>query len=169
MRHTVLACAAAMLIATPALGQDRLTEMINRLDLNQDGGVDAAEIEQARLNAFATADANGDAVIDAAEVEQLRANLGQMGFAGGAGGERPRFARRRNGGDNANGQAPEMDPFARLDANTDGVISLDEYLGQPARILQADSNGDGVVTAEELQTQMSGMRERMRNFRQEQQ
>lgn len=51
---------------------------------------------------------------------------------------------------------PARDPFARADANGDGVITRDEYLAEvDARFAKMDANKDGKISADE-RPQMGG-------------
>ncbi len=129
---------------------DRIASLIERLDLNGDGGIDASEVEQARVEAFATMDLNADGFVERSEAEDL------VDAAGLGAGERAgRFGR------------GNRDPFARLDSNDDGMVSRDEYVGQPVRIMNADADGDGIVTSAEMETMITSLRGRFGGGRQQ--
>ncbi len=141
----VIAGLTAGAVAQPhERGRKFLDTLFERVDVDVDGKISASEIESTRLTAFQTADANADGVIDDAEIEALKA----------ADAERPPRPRGRG----RKGDGEGRDPMARLDANDDGLITQDEFLERPMRVLEFDADGDGAVTQEEVR---DGMRARI--------
>jgi len=132
-RIFALAVAAATAVAAPALaGPGNGDRMIERMDLNGDGAVSAAEAGALRAVRFLSMDANGDGVVTEAEmVERIRARI------------EARVAKR----------------FARLDRNGDGRIDRDEFeLIGAERFARLDADGDGVASGDELRAAMQHRR-----------
>lgn len=160
-RPLLIAAALVCVMAAPALAQapahghggPRHGAMLRGFDANQDGQITRAEVD-ARIQAdFAAADANRNGSLDQAELtahrearmaerraamEAYRAQSGQAAPPAGQAGRR----------------APP-DPaavFARLDWDANGAVDSAEFAAMPrAMMARADRNGDGVVSAEELQ------------------
>lgn len=147
----IAGCAVAA-AAQPGGRGERASEFLNamfeRLDSDASGAITAEEIATARLSVFQTADANADGVVDAAEVDALKQ----------ADPERSQRTGRGPGGRGPRGQGSDGDPFARIDANDDGLISQDEFVERPMRVLEFDADADGAVTQDEVR---EGMRARM--------
>lgn len=149
----VIAGLAAGAAAQPhERGQKFLDSLFERIDTDVDGVISAAEIERTRLTAFQTADANADGVVDSDEIDALK----------DADVERPPRPQGRFRGRKGDGEG--RDPMARLDANADGLITQDEFVDRPMRVLEFDADGDGAVTQEEVR---EGMRARMAERRAE--
>ncbi len=139
-------------------------EMVDRMmenDLNGDGVLTQDEIPEQLARMLTGADLNGDGAIDRNELQQAMQNMRGAGGRGGFGGP---------GGGNFGGPGGDPDAMSRqimsLDRNGDGTISADELNPQMARMLQgADTNGDGVLDAKEIRIYMETSRQRMQQFR----
>lgn len=152
--------ALALVMAAPALAAPD----------GKRGGYDSAEpMARADVMAkanerFAKIDANNDGVIDAAEIaahrEQMRAaraeRLASMSEEDKAkmqerrGMMKQRWAKRGGTSDPARVGRGKGDWLARLDTNGDGLISRDEFVApMMSRFDRMDANNDGIVTAEE--------------------
>jgi Ca2+-binding EF-hand superfamily protein len=129
-------------------GADRVKELIERLDRNGNGVIDKDELPEGWGERIGPADTNGDGVITPEELEGLMGGGGRPGPEGGEGdGERPP----RRDGNRGRGLVE------RLDRNGNGVIDKDELPeGWGRRIGGADTNGDGVITPEELEGFLGG-------------
>ena len=122
--------------------------MTQRLDRNQNGRIEVAELTERQRARLAPADANRDGVL---APEELRAAF-----------EARRAAMRAQMDTNRDGtispderraafEARSAARFARLDANGDGAATAAEVGAQRwSRIGRADANNDGRVTRDEL-------------------
>lgn len=99
-----------------------MQKIFDRLDADKDGKISTAEAAAAGARAaqIMAADANNDGFVT---LDELKA-----------------YARQQ--------QATNM--FSRLDKNNDGALDAAELGRRGARILQADKDGDGKVTLQEL-------------------
>ena len=127
-RTLILACSIAALAACNAAaqsGRGDLSTVIARADANGDGAVDRSELLAARADACARLDRNGDGVFTTDELPERALN-------------RPRIQQ-------------AVAAARAFDANGDGAISRTEFVEGPTPAFDlADGNGDGVVTAQEL-------------------
>ena len=134
LKHIV----AAVLLAAAncaAFAQEgpRPGAMFENADANHDGSIARDEFIAARAEAFAKLDQNSDGVIDDAD----RRNPPREG-----------------------GRGERM--MARVDANSDGKISKDEFVnGATPMFDRADTDGNGALDARELEA----VRERARKMR----
>ncbi|WP_165982760.1 EF-hand domain-containing protein [Dankookia rubra] len=111
--------------------------MFNQVDANKDGKVTWDEAWVFIQQRFAAADPDKDGSLTQKEMEAARLRPGRAGPDGGHMG--PRHA-----------QMIGM-MFRGLDANRDGVVTLEEIRPMAeARFRAFDVNGDGVVTKDEL-------------------
>ena len=125
-----------------------------QFDANKDGQVTRAEIEAGLAAEFHSADSNGDGRLDATEyqkfVETRRAE------------RKARLAAwRAQAGDSTQEQAPpspaSYDTMKRIDWNLDGYVTPDEFGGRVrALAMRADRDGNGTVSAEEMQKSSTG-------------
>lgn len=111
--------------------------LITAIDANQDGVIDASEINQA-ATAIASLDTNGDGQVTSDEARPQRPDGAPARGPGGPGG--PGGAQRR--------PAPPL--AIALDANSDQVLDATEIANAPAALATLDANADGQLTAEEL-------------------
>lgn len=127
---TTLATLAALSIGagTAAAGpfQGRL---LQRLDTNQDGGVDRGEFETAMANRFVRLDANRDGALDTDEIEIAR----------------ERVARRLDAA-----MTVAENRMEKRDTDGDGKISRAEFVRVPALFDLADKDRDGRLDKDEL-------------------
>ena len=105
-----------------AIGKgDRL---FNKLDADSNGVIELAEVHQNKESQFAKIDRNSNGYLEAEELEAKRARVQQ--------------------------RLADMDIFANLDKNDDGVVSLDEYLQSTSIIDLADGDDSGDVDKDEF-------------------
>ncbi|MFT5130630.1 MAG: Ca2+-binding EF-hand superfamily protein [Rhodothermales bacterium] len=123
-------------------GMMRMLPVIKALDKDADGTISAEEIASASA-ALKSIDKDGDGAISP---EEMRPDFAAM-RGGRDGGDQAR------GGDAGRGGDSFKDRMMNLDANKDGKLAGDEIPEQMReRMLErADSNGDGVLDAEELE------------------
>jgi hypothetical protein len=108
---------------------------------------------------FDRIDTNNDGMIDAAEMtahrEQMKARMAERRVAREASATDEQKARwRERRGDHsgwvAKGAGERGNWFARMDANNDGMISREEFAAPALKMFdRADADGDGIVTPEE--------------------
>ncbi len=131
---------------TPGMGMMR-GMMFWFLDRNDDGFVDAAEVDKFRTKLFERHDPNGDGVVTREEMQESRAAMGGgMGNRAGHGGGQEHS---REGGQGAEHGGGGM--FARLDADGNGEVTLAEFLASEPRMFnRADADSDGRVSRAEM-------------------
>lgn len=117
--------------------EGRINAMFERLDLNKDGAVDAAEIVAARQIRFEASDANGDGKLTS---EELQA------------------AHQKRAAEQAERHSSRM--IKRLDEDGDGAITKAEFDAKAdrrgARMLKRlDADGDGKITKAEAEAAKS--------------
>jgi Ca2+-binding EF-hand superfamily protein len=145
---------------TRAEAQTKAAEMFARMDLNNDGKLDAGDRAVMIGRRFDAMDANHDGVLSRQEF--LDAHQKMMGGAGHDGGPmHERMERGPEGGpmgiDHPGGGHPGrgMKMMERMDANGDHAITRDEFLaGALKRFDAADANHDGKLTPEERRAAM---------------
>jgi hypothetical protein len=138
----VVVAAAALALAPERRG-------LASIDLNQDGQIVNAEVQQSARQRFAGLDSNKD---------------GRLTGEEWPGGRHGRRGGRHQGGDDfalpaaqpaAAAPVATSRPFRRgwaaADLDADGALTLREfYARHAARVGRADANGDGTISAEEL-------------------
>lgn len=134
---------------------------LTRFDQNNDGQLERNELPQHFDSLFSKADADGSGAVTRQEIEAVRGRAPEGSFAMGRG----------PGG--VHGQSPHR-PGAFLpgpseimrhwDKNGDNQLTTDELPAGPgrSRLASADSNGDGIITLQELEA--SGQRMHNRGF-----
>jgi Ca2+-binding EF-hand superfamily protein len=106
--------------------------MLGAADYNGDNTVTRAEVEQLRTEEFNWRDRNGDGFLDRADASPTRQRMAELRGDD----ERPRRGRRG---------------MARLDANDDQRISLEEFVSGQGRMFERlDTNGDDAISPDEL-------------------
>ena len=137
-RHAAFALIAAVTVAAaaaPALAEGQCghgERMLQRLDLNGDGGITSGEAGAVGAVRFLRLDTDGDGVIT--ENEMLAA-------------AQQRIARRI------------AKKFARMDLNGDDRVERAEFDDRgAARFARLDSDGDGQVSQEEIRARPHGWR-----------
>jgi Ca2+-binding EF-hand superfamily protein len=138
---TKVAIAAVLLLPSCiALSQSREGDALEQADANQDGKVTRQEYVDARATQFARMDRNGDGVVDDADSRE-RANQSAVG---------KRMAAAMRG---------------RIDTNSDGKISKDEFVNAPTMLFDRfDADKNGELDAKELEA-ARGAAERLRERR----
>jgi Ca2+-binding EF-hand superfamily protein len=132
MKRRFQVCAAAVImLASPALAQLSASQTIGYLDLDKDGKVSLNEyltFQQPRLSQY---DANGNGRLSR---DEFKASLAPAA------------------------QKSARESFRVFDANKDGGLSQEEFLGYHAFVFKNyfDSNKDGFITAEEWRKVMGG-------------
>ena len=116
--------------------------MLGAADYNGDNTVTRAEVERLQAEEFAFRDRNGDGFLDIQDASPTRQRLREMRSDE----ERPRRGRRA---------------MARIDADDDGRISRDEFVGRQGRVFERlDANGDDAVSADELDAALEARQSR---------
>jgi Ca2+-binding EF-hand superfamily protein len=138
---TKVATAAVLTFAScVALAQSRDGIAIEQADANQDGKVTRQEYVDARSAQFARMDRNGDGVVDEADSRE-RADQSAVG---------KRVAAAMRG---------------RIDANSDGKISKDEFVSAPTTMFDRfDADKNSELDAKELEAARAAA-ERLRERR----
>lgn len=130
MRTMLITAAALALVAGVAFahGHAGIGEHFSQADSNSDGTVTRAEFDQARAAMFARLDADSDGQLERGEHRRMgRGRHGEHGMQRGHG-EHARMA----------------------DSNNDGAVTRDEFLARPLEMFaRLDANSDGVISAEE--------------------
>ena len=136
-RTTVILC-VLLLGAGRAAAADRegAREFFRRIDTNGDRKIEFSEIQAARAKLFDRMDTNRNGILEADELKVAA--------------ERAK-ARRGNG---PRAQLADLQTRkAEMDINHDGAISRDEFASFiPARLAQADANGDHALSLLELRS-----------------
>jgi Ca2+-binding EF-hand superfamily protein len=129
-------------------------------DANGDGKLSKAELPERMQGLFDRADENKDGFLTVDEIRKFAAAQtapadgprGPEGRRGDGPGRRPGEGRDMN--------FIRMDPvLAAVDTNGDGVLSAEEIRNAASSIRKLDIDGDGKVTREELMTAMRRQRE----------
>jgi Ca2+-binding EF-hand superfamily protein len=138
---TKVSIATVLLISSSAaLGQSRDGGAIEQADANKDGKVTRQEYIDARAAQFARMDRNGDGLVDDADLRERpdQSFLGKRAAAAMRG---------------------------RIDANSDGKISKDEFVKAPTTMFDRfDADKNSELDAKELEA-ARGAAERMRERR----
>ncbi|MDB5697238.1 MAG: signal transduction protein [Alphaproteobacteria bacterium] len=151
MDKRLAAGAAALLALGVGVGIAAAPDRDLRGDVNGDGAVTLAEMQQSAAQRFQKLDVNHDGKVTQAERDARRAE-----FAGKRGGHREHGAdgvgeHRGRGGHGGHDGPHRGERFAALDANHDGVVTLAEFTAPAAeRMQRIDANRDGKVTLAEF-------------------
>ncbi|MBF0624244.1 MAG: EF-hand domain-containing protein [Magnetococcales bacterium] len=127
-------------------------ELIGKLDQNGDGALGVDEAEGPMADRFSETDTDGNGLLSSEELgaameafhNEIRSRMGGGGMKG-----------------MAMGQPPSVDDLlADLDANADGVLSLDEARGPMVEDFDnADTDDDGVLSRNELEERLEELEE----------
>ena len=125
--------------------------IVEALDANHDGVIDATEIANASV-ALKALDKNGDGRLTADEFRPPRPN-GPPGSQQGDRKGAPSANQQGSPGSGPQGEhhgPPPLPVVQSLDANHDGVIDASEMANAPAALKTLDKNGDGKLTRDEF-------------------
>ncbi|GJL96757.1 MAG: hypothetical protein DHS20C06_05740 [Hyphobacterium sp.] len=130
-------------------GPARAMMMLRAADADGDNHITLAEVQTLQAEMFEWMDRNGDGVLSSADRSPMHQRLASIHEAESDGEHQGRRRGRRGGA------------HEDRDANGDGEISRDEFLGGENRIFERlDSNGDSVISPDELDTAVESARER---------
>jgi EF hand domain-containing protein len=117
---------------------DELTAMLMAFDKNKDGKLTKKEVPERLQGVFARADADKDGVLTADEIKKTAA-------------AQPQPTAMRPEGRRGEGGGPPPDVlFLALDQDRDGALSADEIAAAPAALKKLDTNGDGMLSLNEV-------------------
>jgi hypothetical protein len=139
--------------------------LLQALDVNHDGVIDADEIENASA-ALRSLDKNGDGKLTPDELRPARPPQDGDGRPPGSSPGDLQDASNTNSvpdgsGPSRHGHRPPPSPlFLALDANHDGVIDADEIANASNALKTLDKNGDGKLTQDELRPPQDGGNDR---------
>jgi len=152
--------------APPTDQPSRGARLIERFDENGDGKLSQSEIPEMMAERLSSADLDGDGFITAAEFDSSgrRGRDGREGRRGrggdGADGGDDRGRRGEDGGRRGRRMPDPAQAFERYDANDDGKLSREELPERLAeRMMEADLDKDGFLTAEEMKKAEAKRRE----------
>ena len=121
---------------------DELTTTLMGFDADKDGRLTRAEVPERFQGLFERADANKDGVLTPAEIRASAAPQDQSSPAARGGGAEGR----------GRGGFVFPDPLVMaLDSDHDNVLSATEIVAAAKALLTLDRNGDGQLTADEIQ------------------
>ena len=155
MRPTLIAAAVMAVASTaghvgPALaqGEGPGVHFVENWDLDGDGTVTLAELEEHRADVFYMFDENEDGMLAAAEYtlfdETRAADMANNGGVHGQG-------KGQGNGQGAMQRASDGMSLAFNDTDGDGAVSEAEFIGKSGDWMELlDRNGDGVVTTDDF-------------------
>jgi Ca2+-binding EF-hand superfamily protein len=118
-------------------------------DANGDGKLSKAELPERMQGLFSRGDENKDGFLASDEIRKIATAQAAPAQPAGPGG--PGGPEGRRGGFGGDVNPIRMDPvFAIVDADGDGVITVEEVGGSPKALRKLDTNGDGKVTPDEV-------------------
>lgn len=152
--------------------QERSDKMFARMDANSDGKIDQADREARRAERFARLDTDKDGQISEAEYAAKHARHGMRGDQANAAGANTAgakpagdHARHRGHGMRGMGMGGGM-IAAMADTNKDGAITRAEFdAGVKAHFARMDANADGMVSVEERKAAHEQMRAKFKAAR----
>ena len=163
------AAAALALVAggtAMALGGHHGARGIAEVDLNHDGQVAIAEVNKAAAQRFAAFDVDKNGRLTGAELLLLAGDRdgGRQGIRPPASVSKPQAPSPQVEGQGPQGLASGPSRMLPNDFDADGAISLQEYSrGMSTRYMLMDINGDGIVSAAELEAAPRGDHGRRRH------
>lgn len=167
--------ASAFGAAGERAGQRAGMNLLQQADSDGDGALTQAEFDAFMSERFAQIDSDGDGTVTADELQAARPLAGMRGGEKGG----MRFMRGRDGGHHfrAGGRhqmgeevTPEMREaraqamIARMDTDGDGLLSVEELSAEPSpqRLFgMLDTNGDGAISQEEFEAAREKFADRM--------
>ncbi|MBX3411241.1 MAG: EF-hand domain-containing protein [Pirellulales bacterium] len=127
----------------------QIAERLREFDKNGDGKIELDEVPEERQQMFEMVldrfDKNDDDAMDLNEIAEAAREFGQAGGRGPAGGPGPAGA--GPGSDGPPGPPPLL---VALDADGDGTLSAQEIENASSALQRLDKNGDGRLTRNEL-------------------
>ena len=146
-------------------------QILRDADADKDGSLTLDEFLASQKEIFKRLDKNSDGKVDAQERDLARQMIGQRmhtmdgrGPAGPMGPARPGamgMPGRPGPGPMERGERARIQ-FGKMDTNTDGKISKEEFKGAPERFDKIDANKDGSLTPEEIRDAVGkGLRQRV--------
>jgi len=142
--------------------------MLGHADKDGDGAITRDEFRNSRIEAFARFDSNSDGFLDAADRparHQKSTDAKPAGEQDQADGtvRQGQWSRHGHHGWHHRGGKGLLE---RMDANADGKLSQDEFVeGAMSRFDKADTDGNGVLDAKELEAMKSAAKQRTREMR----
>jgi hypothetical protein len=128
--------------------------MFNLLDQNGDGVLDAVELQAVTSAIIAAADADEDGALSQAEFATIMKSMGPRGQHASRGKNGPRHGQHQGRrGDRMSGEERHAMAAKRMGIGEDGLSQADFLERQAERFANLDTNGDGVITADELAAQ----------------
>ncbi len=135
-RRLLIATAAACLVAVPVLAGPHSggSSMLETFDVNGDGSLQQAEVDQFRNDRLAKFDSDGDGQLTLEEYQALWLDAMHERM---------------------------VDAFQRLDDDGDAMVTREEFAEPFARLVQRlDSDADGTVTEDEMRAKSEQARGR---------
>jgi len=139
--------------------QARVTEILSRFDLNQDGQIGLDEVQSVHGEEFAKLDLDSNGLISFAEFQQAAPRHGGMG-RGGRGHHPPPMNSCPTSTTTTDTTTTRCQPadrvqhqqahFTRLDTDGDGQISKTEFIANLPLFDRHDCDENGVITQTEL-------------------
>ena len=139
---------AAIIAAGAAIAAVNATDSGGKSDVDKDGKITLAEMQQRTAERFKRLDTNGDGTVTKEERQAARDSWREH-----------RGGRHGDGGPGRGGGRGDF--FGRLDTDGNGAVSMPEFNAKSAeRFARLDSNKDGQVSKDEFEAAREGFRGR---------